>query len=181
MRIKPITEDYFKMKQLFEESLETKSIQDKYKVYAEIDKRFEKAYTDCISIINSQNPFSYLITNPKELYEVHLLYKTFNKVRNSISQSSTQIQKDFEKYLLEAEELVVEIRNLSESLAETGMELETINESKAKDIIKLIKKEIVNFKKWIQKKVKKMNQLYSILKADIEMIEKEIQKEFSSK
>jgi len=182
MRLKPITEDYFKIKQLFEESLETKSIQDKYKEYLEVDKRYEQAYKDYISILNSQNPFGYLIgDNHKDLHDVHLMYKTFNKVRNSILSSSEMIQKNFEKYLLEAEELISEIRNLSESVAETGMELETINESKAKDIIALIKKEIINFKKWIQKKGKKLKQIQEILKSDIEFIEKEIQKEFTLK
>lgn len=182
MRLKPITEDYFRIKQLFEESLETKSVQDKYKEYLEIDKRYEQAYKDYISILNSQNPFAYLIgDNHKDLHEVYLMYKTFNKVRNSILSSSEKVQKNFEKYLLEAEELISEIRNLSESLADTGMELETINEGKAKDIIALIKKEIVNFKKWIQKKVKKLKQIHAILKQDIEFIEKEIQKEFTMK
>jgi hypothetical protein len=182
MRIKPITEEYFKMKKLFEESLETKSLQDKYKQYAEVNKRFDTAYKDLISIINSNNPFSYLIENShNELHEIHLMYQKFDKLRNGISASSSKIQKQFESYLLEAEELIIEVRNLSESLAETGVELDSVNESKIGDIIKIIKKEIVNFKKWITKKIKTMNKLYTILKEDIEMIEKEIQKEFNIK
>jgi regulator of replication initiation timing len=109
------------------------------------------------------------------------MYQKFDKLRNGISASSSKIQKQFESYLSEAEELIIEVRNLSESLAETGVELDSVNESKIGDIIKIIKKEIVNFKKWITKKIKTMNKLYTILKEDIEMIEKEIQKEFNIK
>jgi hypothetical protein len=181
MRLKPITDEYFKLKQLFEESLESKSSHEKNMHYHEIGKRFENAYNDIISIINTQNPFSSIVDGMQnELHQVHLLYNTFDKVRNTINQSSTKIQQNFEKYLEYAEGMIEEIRNLSLSLAETGVALETVNESKASDIIKVIKKEILNFKKWIEKRVKKMKQLNTLIQSDLDMIQKSIQKEFSS-
>ncbi len=153
---------------------------EKKQHYLDVMKRFEKCHKDIISINNSNNPFSDMLkTNSSEIYDVILMYSKFDKLRNSIN-GSDKIQSEFEHYLEQTEEIISKIRESAKELAETGLKFESIEESKMTEFSQMIKKQFIKFKKWIQDKNTRLSEIKDMIKEDMVLIEKAIQKEFSN-
>lgn len=149
--------------------------------YDEIAKRFDKAYKDVLSLKDTNNPFAKDIEDSYEnIYNVYGLYHKFDKLRNTVPYTD-KIQKDFEDFLIHVEEMIEKVRETSESLIDSGIKFESIDESKALEFGKIIAQQVKKFRTWISKSVKKIKELHELLKDDMAMIEKEIQKEFGGK
>ena len=152
---------------------------EKLQHYMDVLKRLEQCHKDVISIFNANNPFSDLLgNNSTDIYDVILLYKRFDKLRNGIK-NSDKVQKDFEQYLNHTEDVIMKVRESAHSLAETGLKFGAIEESKAMEFGKMIKEQFIKFKEWIQKKVDFLAEIKETIKDDMSYIEKEIQREFS--
>lgn len=142
-------------------------------------KRLEQCHRDVISICNSNNPFSVLLmSNPKDVFEVILLYKQFDKLRNSIKEEN-KIQGHFEEFLEETESVISTIRNSAKSLAETGLRFGALEEAKNPEFGDMIRKQFQKFKGWISSKIEKISEIKQMIKDDMSYIEKEIQREFA--
>lgn len=142
-------------------------------------KRLEKCHTDVISITNSNNPFSVLLmSNSKDVFEVILLYKQFDKLRNGIREAD-KIQGHFEEFLEETENVIMTIRDSARSLAETGLRFGSLEEANTAEFGKMLKKQFHKFKMWISNKIEKISELKELIKDDMSYIEREIQREFS--
>lgn len=152
---------------------------EKLQHYMEVLKRLEQCHKDVISITNANNPFSNLLeNNSTEIYDIILLYRRFDKLRNGIK-NAEKVQKDFEQYLNHTEDVIIKIRESANSLAETGLKFGAIEESKAMEFGKMIKDQFLKFKEWIEKKVDFLSEIKETIKDDMSYIEKEIQREFS--
>jgi hypothetical protein len=152
---------------------------EKTQHYLDVLKRLEKCHTDVISINNSNNPFSVLLmSNSKDVFEVILLYKQFDKLRNSIREAD-KIQGHFEEFLEETENVIMTIRDSARSIAETGLRFGSLEEANTAEFGKMLKKQFQKFKQWISNKIEKISELKELIKDDMSYIEKEIQREFS--
>lgn len=152
---------------------------EKLQHYMDVLKRLEQCHKDVISIFNANNPFSVLLmSNSKDVYEVILLYKQFDKLRNGIREAD-KIQGHFEEFLEETESVIMTIRDSARSLAETGLRFGSLEESNTAEFGKMLKKQFQKFKQWISNKIEKISELKELIKDDMSYIEKEIQREFS--
>ncbi len=153
---------------------------EKKQHYLDIMKRLEKSHNDIISINNSNNPFSDMLkTNSSEIYDVILMYSKFDKLRNSVK-NSEKLQNEFENYLEHTEEIISKIRESAKELAETGLKFGSIEESKAAEFGQMIKKQFIKFKNWIEQKNNHISEIKDMIKEDMALIEKAIQKKFSN-
>jgi hypothetical protein len=147
--------------------------------YDEISKRFDQMYKDVLSIRDTNNPFAQDIEDSYDnIYNVFQLYKKFDKLRNSVPYAD-KIQKNFETFLVDTEEIIEGIRKSSESLIDSGIKFGSIDESKAIEFGKAIAQQVKKFRTWLRSSVKRIKKLHEMLKDDMSMLEKEIQKEFS--
>lgn len=152
---------------------------EKLQHYMDVLKRLDQCHKDVISILNTNNPFSNLLeNNSTEIYDIILLYRRFDKLRNGI-RNADKVQKDFEQYLNHTEDIILKIRESANSLAETGLKFGAIEESKAMEFGKTIKEQFFKFKEWVEKKVNFLSEIKETIKDDMSYIEKEIQREFS--
>lgn len=146
--------------------------------YQEVLKRFDIAYRDAKSMLNTNNPLADEIKDSIEnIHNVYMMYHNFNKLRNSVV-NSDDIQKNFEDFLDHLEEMIEKIRSSAEALADASKEFEILDESKAMDFGKVISDQIKKLKTWVSKSVKKLKVLSDMIKSDMAMLEREIQKEF---
>lgn len=147
--------------------------------YQEVLKRFDIAYKDAKSMLNTNNPLAEEIKDSIEnIHNVYMMYQNFNKLRNSVMDSD-HIQKDFEDFLENLEEMIEKIRSSAEALADASKEFEMLEESKAMDFGKVISEQIKKLKTWVSKSVRRLKILSEMIKSDMAMLEKEIQKEFN--
>jgi hypothetical protein len=109
--------------------------------YKDVLTQLEDCHKNILSIINANNPFSDLLREyPKEIYEIIMFYIKFDKLRNGVK-NSDKIQKDFERYLNNTEQLINQIRSSAISLAETGLKFDSIEESKGIEFVRMIKED----------------------------------------
>ena len=152
--------------------------EEKKEHYREVAKQFSQLLKNYTILNDLNNPFSENIVEcPNDIKEVHSLYMKFDGVRNSI-QNETTIQNHFESFLEISEEIVEKIKETTLSLSASGEYYEKLDESRAMDFAKAIKNQVLKFKTWIDSSVKKMKKLKEVIKEDISNVEKQIQKEF---
>ena len=92
---------------------------------------------------------------------------------------SDHIQKNFEDFLENLEEMIEKIRSSAEALADASKQFEMLEESKVMEFGKVISDQIKKLKAWVSKSVRKLKILSDMIKNDMAMLEKEIHKEFN--
>ena len=153
--------------------------QDKILHYREVNQRLEFLLKEYYIISNLDNPFAKDVKlSENDIKEVLVLYRKFDGVRNSVKNEDT-IQSHFENFIEINEELVKKIKETTESLAMSGEEYAKLEESRAIDFAKIIRTQVVKFKNWINSSIEKLSKLKEIIKEDMSMIEKEIQKQLN--
>ena len=147
--------------------------------HQEVLKRFDIAYRDAKSMLNTNNPLAEEIQDSIEnIHNVYMMYHNFNKLRNSVMDSD-HIQKNFEDFLENLEEMIEKIRRSAEALADASKQFEMLEESKVMEFGKVISDQIKKLKAWVSKSVRKLKILSDMIKNDMAMLEKEIHKEFN--
>lgn len=153
--------------------------QEKVQHYREVSQRLEFLLKEYYTLSNLDNPFAKDVkVCGNDIKEIIALYRKFDGVRNSVKNEDT-IQNHFENFLETNEELVKKIKETTESLTMSGEEYAKLEESRAMDFAKIIRTQVVKFKNWIKSSVEKLSKLKEVIKEDMSMVEKEIQKQLN--
>lgn len=153
--------------------------QEKVQHYREVSQRLEFLLKEYYTLSNLDNPFAKDVKLcENDIKEVLALYRKFDGVRNSVKNEDT-IQNHFEKFLETNEEIVSKIKETTESLTMSGEEYAKLEESRAMDFAKVIRTQVIKFKNWIKSSVEKLSKLKEVIKEDMSMVEKEIQKQLN--
>lgn len=138
--------------------------------------RFETLLRDTESIINSNSPFKDQIQEkPMTIIDIMKIYMKFDRMRNSVPDAD-KLQKMFEDFLEQGEEMVKSIRASMDALL-TTVENPKIDESKAEDIAKTLGEQVKKFRKWLMKASDEMDSISDEIKGKFSIAEHLIQGE----
>lgn len=147
----------------------------KHEHLMDINNRFQSLLKNAQSIVNTSHPFYNMVAaSPDVIFETMNIYKKFDMMRNSVP-NEDQIQKKFEDFLKNGEEMIESIRKVTDTIIDT----EKLHEGKNEEITKVLGEQIKKYKNWLKNSMKNMENDSEDIKKHFSVIEMHVKNEIS--